>query len=67
MAVHAIGYRCEYNDVLGHWSRLREVGDGGCLLVRPDQHIAFRSADLPDRPQDALRDALTRVLALTTD
>lgn len=62
IAVHAVGYRCEYDDVLGRWSQLREVGDGGCLLVRPDQHIAFRSADLPAQPQDTLRDALTHVL-----
>jgi 2,4-dichlorophenol 6-monooxygenase len=62
IAVHAVGYRCEYDDVLGQWSKLREIGDGGCLLVRPDQHIAFRSADLPDQPLDTLRDALTQVL-----
>jgi 2,4-dichlorophenol 6-monooxygenase len=67
IAVHAVGYRCEYNDVLGHWSRLREIGDDGCLLVRPDQHVAFRSGELPDHPLDTLRDALTHVLALTTD
>jgi 2,4-dichlorophenol 6-monooxygenase len=67
IAVHAVGYRCEYDDVFGHWSRLREIGDGGCLLVRPDQHLAFRAADCADNPHDTLRDALTRVLALNTD
>ncbi|HMC37589.1 MAG TPA: FAD-dependent monooxygenase [Actinomycetota bacterium] len=65
--VHAVGYRCEYDDVLGHWSGVRGIADGGCLLVRPDQHIAFRSADLPHQPQDTLRDALTHVLAITTE
>jgi 2,4-dichlorophenol 6-monooxygenase len=67
IAVHAVGYRCEYDDVLGDWSKLREIGDGGCLLVRPDQHIAFRAADLADQPHDTLRAALTRVLALSAD
>jgi 2,4-dichlorophenol 6-monooxygenase len=67
IAVHTVGYRCEYDDVFGHWSKLREIGDGGCLLVRPDQHLAFRSADLADNPHDTLHDALTRVLALNTD
>jgi 2,4-dichlorophenol 6-monooxygenase len=67
LPVRQVGYRCEYDDVLGHWTQLREIGDGGCLLVRPDQHIAFRAADLADQPQDTLRAALTRVLALTAD
>jgi 2,4-dichlorophenol 6-monooxygenase len=67
LPVRQVGYRCEYDDVLGHWSEVREIGDGGCLLVRPDQHIAFRAADLADHPQDTLRAALTRVLALTAD
>jgi 2,4-dichlorophenol 6-monooxygenase len=67
IAVHAVGYRCEYDDVLGHWSKIREIGDGGCLLVRPDQHIAFRAAELADHPQKALRDALNRVLAFSND
>ncbi len=32
------------NDVLGTWTRLREVDDGGCVLVRPDRTVAWRSA-----------------------
>ena len=28
-------------------TRVREIGDCGCLLVRPDQHVAWRSASLP--------------------
>jgi 2,4-dichlorophenol 6-monooxygenase len=62
-----IGYRCEYDDVLGDWTRLREIGDRGCVLVRPDQHVAFRSTDLPDDPQRALRAALTRALGRASD
>jgi 2,4-dichlorophenol 6-monooxygenase len=64
---YAIGYRCEYDDVLGDWTRLRETGDRGCVLVRPDHHVAFRSADLPDDPYQALRVALARALARTRD
>jgi 2,4-dichlorophenol 6-monooxygenase len=38
-----IGPRCDYEDHVGDWARDREVGDAGCLLVRPDHHVAWRS------------------------
>jgi 2,4-dichlorophenol 6-monooxygenase len=61
--VHSIGYRCEYDDVLGHWTALRDVGDAGCLLVRPDHHVAFRARDLVSDPYDVLCQALEHILA----
>jgi 2,4-dichlorophenol 6-monooxygenase len=63
LSVYALGHRCEYDDILGDWTRLREIGDRGALLIRPDRHVAWRSADLPESPQDSLRDALRHVLA----
>ncbi len=33
----------EYQDLFGHWAAMREVAEVGCLLVRPDMHIAWRS------------------------
>ncbi len=51
-----------YNDVLGGWTRLREVCDGGCVLVRPDRFIAWRSADAVADAPGALADAMRRVL-----
>ncbi|MGH3517689.1 MAG: FAD-dependent monooxygenase [Haloechinothrix sp.] len=57
-----VGYRCEYDDVLGDWSRQREMSDGGCLLVRPDRHIAWRSHDMVADPPGALREVLDQVL-----
>ena len=64
LPVFAVGYRCEYDDVLGEWARLREIDDRGALLVRPDQHIAWRSFTRPSSPYDALADALRQTLAL---
>lgn len=60
-----IGQRCEYDDVVGAWTALREIDDRGALLVRPDQHIAWRSFSRPQSPRDALADALRRALART--
>jgi 2,4-dichlorophenol 6-monooxygenase len=64
LPVYAVGHRCEYDDLLGDWTRLREIGDRGALLIRPDRHVAWRSTDLPESPQDSLRDAMRHVLAL---
>ena len=62
--VRKVGVGCDYNDVLGDWTAMREVGDDGALLVRPDRHIAWRAQDLPASPATALRAALRQVLAL---
>jgi 2,4-dichlorophenol 6-monooxygenase len=51
----------DYQDIDGDWTRLREVSDRGAVLVRPDNHIAWRSAGPPAGP-DALIDVLHRVL-----
>jgi 2,4-dichlorophenol 6-monooxygenase len=41
---------------------VREIPDGGCLLVRPDAHIAYRAFEQPDEPTEALRQALGTLL-----
>lgn len=66
LPVHIIGYRCEYDDVLGDWAALREISDTGALLVRPDRHVAWRSPGLPADPYHVLSTALRHALALET-
>jgi 2,4-dichlorophenol 6-monooxygenase len=63
LTAHTIGLNSEHEDVYGDWARLREVGDRGCVLVRPDGHVAWRAHSGADDPAAALRDVLTRVLA----
>ena len=62
--VFKVGYRCPYDDVLGQWYEVREVGDRGAVLVRPDRHIAWRTMDRPADPTGALRTAMRHVLGL---
>ncbi|MGK5678746.1 FAD-dependent oxidoreductase [Actinoplanes sp. URMC 104] len=57
-----IGPGADYEDIYGDWARLREIGDSGCVLVRPDQHVCFRSPALTGDPGGTLRSALGRVL-----
>ncbi len=52
-----IGPGCDYEDPYGDWARAREVGDTGCVLVRPDHHVAWRAKK---RPADAKAE-LTKV------
>ncbi|MGY1625186.1 FAD-dependent oxidoreductase [Geodermatophilus sp. SYSU D00965] len=39
-----IGPGQEYDDLYGDWARVRGIDDGGVLLARPDNYVAFRSA-----------------------
>jgi 2,4-dichlorophenol 6-monooxygenase len=57
-----IGPGREYTDLYGDWSLLREVGEDGCVLVRPDAHVAWRAASMPEEPGAALREVLEAVL-----
>ena len=57
-----IGLGQQNNDTLGRWIRAREIADDGCLLVRPDRIVAWRSAGGATDPERALHTALARIL-----
>jgi 2,4-dichlorophenol 6-monooxygenase len=57
-----IGPGREYTDLYDDWARLREVAEDGCVLVRPDAHVGWRSPSLSDEPADALRNAVDGIL-----
>lgn len=60
---HIIGPRQKYADHTGDWARACEVSDTGCLLVRPDHHVAWRIAELPTDPAGELVRAFDLILA----
>jgi 2,4-dichlorophenol 6-monooxygenase len=62
VAACVIGPGREYTDLYGDWSLLREVAEDGCVLVRPDAHVAWRAASMPEDPEAELREALEAVL-----
>jgi 2,4-dichlorophenol 6-monooxygenase len=66
IAAHVIGPGREHIDAYEDWTRAREVGEDGCVLVRPDAHVAWRSTHLVDDPAAELLHVLTSVLALQT-
>ncbi|WP_350280347.1 FAD-dependent monooxygenase [Kribbella sp. HUAS MG21] len=57
-----IGPGRELDDLYGDWARVREIPDEGCLLVRPDAHIAYRAFEQPEDPTEGLRQALRTLL-----
>jgi 2,4-dichlorophenol 6-monooxygenase len=59
---HVIGPRRAVNDPTGDWARASEITDAGCLLVRPDHHVAWRSPDMVSDPVAALQRAITAIL-----
>ncbi|MEQ8662306.1 MAG: 2,4-dichlorophenol 6-monooxygenase, partial [Gammaproteobacteria bacterium] len=63
ITVRVIGPRRTYVDHGGDWARLRETGDSGCVLTRPDQHVAWRAACLTADPAADLRRVLRTILA----
>ena len=62
ISAHVIGPRRDYEDLTGDWARLREISDSGCLLVRPDHHVAWRQLHLDPDPIKALSKALDTIL-----
>ena len=57
-----IGPGAEYEDIYGDWARLREVGDSGCVLVRPDNYVCFRSLEMVADPAATVGAAIKSVL-----
>ncbi|WP_413718666.1 FAD-dependent oxidoreductase [Silicimonas sp. MF1-12-2] len=60
---HVIGPRQAHADHVGDWARAREVSDTGCILVRPDHHVAWRARTKTDDPTGDLIRVLKKVLA----
>jgi 2,4-dichlorophenol 6-monooxygenase len=60
---HVIGPRQAFEDHTGDWARARETRDAGCLIVRPDHHVAWRAPHLAADPAAELRRVLKTILA----
>jgi 2,4-dichlorophenol 6-monooxygenase len=59
---HLIGPRQPISDHSGDWARASEIADDGCLLVRPDHHVCWRSPRLTADPAADLARVLTTIL-----
>jgi len=62
IAGYVIGPGRQHTDLYNDWARLREVAEDGCVLIRPDAHVAWRMDRMADNPHAALQEALESVL-----
>ena len=62
IAAYVIGPGRDHTDLYEDWSRLREVSEDGCVLVRPDAHVAWRAAVMAPDPETALAEVLQIIL-----
>jgi 2,4-dichlorophenol 6-monooxygenase len=63
LVTHVIGPGRPHDDLYGDWARVREVAESGCVLVRPDVHVAWRAAELVQEPSAELRRVMDELLA----
>jgi 2,4-dichlorophenol 6-monooxygenase len=64
LASRLINRRGEMRDVYRDWARLRGIDEDGCLLVRPDAHIAWRQTSRPEDCEAELMKAMRAILGL---
>jgi 2,4-dichlorophenol 6-monooxygenase len=62
IATFVIGPGRDAVDLFGEWADARETGEAGCLLVRPDQHVAFRHPEAASNAGSLLADAMATIL-----
>lgn len=48
IATFSIGFRQQYEDTYYDWAKLRGIEESGCVLVRPDRFVAWRSNTVID-------------------
>jgi 2,4-dichlorophenol 6-monooxygenase len=62
IATCVIGPGRDATDIFGLWPDIREVGEDGCLLVRPDMFIAWRQMRAAADATGRLAGAMDRIL-----
>jgi 2,4-dichlorophenol 6-monooxygenase len=67
IAAFVVGPGREVLDLYDDWAALSEVSERGCVLVRPDLHVAWRSHDLAADPTAALARVLDAILGRDAD
>jgi hypothetical protein len=61
---YSVGWKEDYEDVYFDWARRREVEEDGCVLVRPDRFVAWRSMSMIADCAVTLEKVMASVLSL---
>ena len=57
-----IGVGLDYEDPYLDWQNVCGTEENGCVLVRPDLVVGWRSTDLPGNPEEALTQVMASIL-----
>ncbi|KAI1827757.1 FAD binding domain-containing protein [Xylaria intraflava] len=60
---YGIGMNLDYIDVYRDWYKIREVAEDGCVLVRPDRFVAWRSKTMISDCEGKLHQVLNSILS----
>lgn len=60
---YGIGWRLDYADVYFDWTRRRQIEEDGCVLVRPDRFVAWRSASMIPACEEKLLHVMRSILS----
>ena len=60
----SVGYGCDWEDVYFDWERRREVSDEGCVLVRPDRFVGWRSMEMVENPAGKVEAVIRSILCM---
>ena len=63
IVAYSIGFRQEYEDQYLDWAKVRDVADSGCVLVRPDYFVAWRSQRWDEDSGEKLRAVMQSVMS----
>lgn len=63
ITINAVAIGADYTDQDLTWAAVSEISERGAILVRPDNHVAWRSIDAAERPDQELTTALKTILA----
>jgi 2-polyprenyl-6-methoxyphenol hydroxylase-like FAD-dependent oxidoreductase len=64
LRVFSIGFRQDYLDVYGDWTKVRGVADDGVVLIRPDHFVAWRRQSMVQDPETKLAEVLSSILGV---
>jgi 2,4-dichlorophenol 6-monooxygenase len=65
IAAFVIGPARDAHDIYDDWARAREVSETGCVLVRPDAHVAWRAEAVADDAVAELGRVMETLLGMT--
>jgi 2,4-dichlorophenol 6-monooxygenase len=64
IAAFVIGPARDAHDIYDDWARAREVEESGCVLVRPDAHVAWRANEVAEDATAELRRVMESLLGV---